>query len=110
MRKQLLALAGVIALSACASTPPPPAPPPHFVAPGFIAASIADPARPEADRARDPDRFPAEMLVFAGVKPGMKIGDLVPGGGYFTRLFSQAVGPSGHVYAYVPDELTKLAK
>jgi predicted methyltransferase len=110
MRKQLLALAGVLALSACATTPPPPPPPAHFTAPPFIAAAIADPARPDADRARDGDRYPDEMLVFAGVRPGMKIGDLVPGGGYFTRLFSAAVGPSGHVYAYVPDELTKLAK
>ncbi|MDB5429660.1 MAG: hypothetical protein JWP35_776 [Caulobacter sp.] len=110
MRKQLLALAGVLALAACATTPAPPPPPPHFLAPPHIAAALADPARPDADRARDGDRYPAEMLAFAGVRPGMKVADLVPGGGYFTRIFSAAVGPNGHVYAYVPDELTKLAK
>jgi hypothetical protein len=56
------------------------------------------------------DRLPGQILAFAGVKSGAKIADLIPGGGYFTRIFSKAVGPKGHVYAYVPDELTKLAK
>lgn len=110
MRKPLIALLGAMALAACATTPPPPPPPAHFVAPPNIAAAVADPARPDADRARDADRFPAEMLAFAGIRPGMRVADLVPGQGYFTRLFSVAVGPGGHVYAYVPDELTKLAK
>jgi len=29
------------------------------------------------------------------VKPGQKVADLIPGGGYFTRLFSRVVGPKG---------------
>jgi predicted methyltransferase len=33
--------------------------------------------------------------------------DLLPGGGYFTRIFSKAVGPAGHVYAIVPEEIAK---
>jgi predicted methyltransferase len=33
--------------------------------------------------------------------------DLIPGGGYFTRIFSKAVGPTGHVYALVPAALAK---
>jgi predicted methyltransferase len=70
-----------------------------------IAAAVADPARPEADRARDANRKPAECLTFAGVKPGDRVADLIPGGGYFTRLFSVAVGPKGYVYAYLPSDL-----
>jgi predicted methyltransferase len=73
-----------------------------------IAAAVADPSRPAADRDRDPERKPAEMLAFAGVAPGMVVVDMLPGGGYFTRLFSDVVGPSGKVIAYVPDEM--LAK
>ena len=69
-----------------------------------IAAAVADPTRPAADRDRDADRKPAEMLGFAGIKPGMVVVDMLPGGGYFTRLFSDAVGPTGKVIAYVPDE------
>jgi predicted methyltransferase len=62
-------------------------------------AAVADKARPEADSKRDADRKPAEMLEFAGVAPGQTVVDLIPGGGYFTRIFSKAVGPKGTVYA-----------
>jgi predicted methyltransferase len=62
-------------------------------------AAVADKARPDADTKRDADRKPAEMLEFAGVKQGQTVVDLIPGGGYFTRLFSKAVGAKGTVYA-----------
>jgi predicted methyltransferase len=64
-----------------------------------IAAAVADPARPQADRDRDADRKPAECIAFAGLKPGQRIADLIPGGGYFTRIFSGVVGPKGQVFA-----------
>jgi predicted methyltransferase len=70
--------------------------------PKAIAAAVADPARPEADRARDADRKPAECVAFAGLKKGDRVADLIPGGGYFTRIFSSVVGPKGHVYAVAP--------
>lgn len=73
-------------------------------------AAISDPARPADDVKRDADRKPAEMLAFAEVKPGGKVVDLIPGGGYFTRLFARAVGPQGTVYAYQPSELDSLYK
>ena len=65
----------------------------------YINAAVADKNRPAADTARDAARKPAEMLEFAGVKPGMTVVDLIPGGGYFTRVFSKAVGEKGTVYA-----------
>lgn len=67
-----------------------------------IAAAVADSARPATDRDRDTNRKPGETLAFAGVKPGDQVGELLPGGGYFTRLLSKTVGPAGHVYAFVP--------
>jgi predicted methyltransferase len=42
--------------------------------------------------------LPAETLAFSGVRPGMVVGEFYPGGGYFTRLLSDVVGPTGHVY------------
>lgn len=48
-------------------------------------------------------------MAFAGVRPGMRVVDLIPQAGYFTRILSKAVGPRGRVYAYVPDELTRQA-
>ncbi|MBS0581227.1 MAG: class I SAM-dependent methyltransferase [Proteobacteria bacterium] len=64
-----------------------------------ITAAVADPARPADDTQRDADRKPAAMLEFAGVRPGETVIDLIAGRGYFTRLFSAAVGPAGKVYA-----------
>jgi predicted methyltransferase len=82
-----------------------------FTAPAFaaktsdnIAAAISDAARPADDKALDAERKPAEMLALAHIRPGMKVMDLVPGGGYFTRLFAKAVGPKGYVYAFQPTE------
>ena len=74
-----------------------------------IAAAILDPSRPSTDTARDANRKPAQTLVFAGVKPGDKIADYAAGSGYFTRLFSVAAGPTGHVYASVPGALFKYS-
>ena len=67
-----------------------------------ITAAVADKGRPAADTALDAARKPAETLEFVGVKPGMTVVELIPGGGYFTRLLSKAVGPKGTVYAVYP--------
>ena len=80
------------AARAAPTTMSPTATSPHIV------AAVANPARPDADKEADARRAPAAMLAFAGVEPGMKVGDMISGGGYFTRLFSGAVGPEGHVY------------
>ena len=67
-----------------------------------ITAAVADPMRPAADTARDANRKPAQILAFVGVKPGDTVVELMPGGGYFTRILAKTVGPKGHVYAVVP--------
>ncbi len=67
--------------------------------PKAVAAAVADPARPQADKDRDANRKPAETVAFAGIKPGDSVVELVPGSGYYTRIFSAVVGAKGHVYA-----------
>lgn len=69
--------------------------------PAYVAAAVADKSRPAADTQRDADRKPAETVAFAGVKPGYQIAELLPGGGYYTRILSKVVGGKGHVYAVV---------
>jgi predicted methyltransferase len=71
--------------------------------PANITAAVADGNRPDTDKQRDANRKPAETLAFLGVKSGEKVAELIPGGGYYTRLLSKAVGPKGHVYALVPE-------
>src|SRR5882757_9625960 len=62
--------------------------------------AVADSGRPAADTARDENRKPAEMLAFGGIAPGKVVVDMLPGAGYFTRIFAKAVEPNGRVYAY----------
>ena len=71
---------------------------------GAYAAALADPARPAADRERDAARKPGELLAFAQIAKGEKVGDFIMGGGYLTRILAAAVGPKGHVYAFQPAE------
>jgi predicted methyltransferase len=97
MKRTILAVAALgLALAAAV--------PADAKTPANIAAAIADKNRPPEDTARDADRKPAEVLEFAGIRPGMKVVDLIPGKGYFTRLFAVAVGPKGYVYAYEASE------
>ena len=69
--------------------------------PNYIQAAVADPSRPSADTQRDAERKPAESMAFASVKPQTVVIELIPGGGYYTRLLSKAVGPKGKLYALV---------
>lgn len=98
MKRTSLFLAGVALLASTALA---------SAQPGVTAqmkAAVADSARPEADTARDANRKPEQMLTFAGVTPGKVVVDMLPGGGYFTRIFAKAVGAEGKVYAVWPTE------
>jgi predicted methyltransferase len=74
------------------------------MSPSAYAGALADPVRTDADKARDEARHTAETLAFAEVMPGQTVGDMIIGGGYFTRVFSAAVGPQGHVVSWQPAE------
>ncbi len=78
--------------------------------PDYVTQAIASKDRPADDVARDTDRHVLALLVFSGARPGDRIADFVPGGGYFTRLFSNLAGPKGHVFAVIPAELGKTPK
>ncbi len=96
-RSLLLTFAAALALSPMAAAQTPPQAPDY-------AAVLASDIRPAEDRARDEARHTAETLAFARVASGQKIADMIIGGGYFTRIFSAAVGPEGRVTAWQPAE------
>ena len=104
MRRVAFVLATVVA--ACGS-PAAEEPQRQFSA-AALQAAIDDPGR-AMHRAADARRKPAELIRFAELKPGDKVLDLIPGDGYFTRIFSKVVGPEGRVYAVWPDNYAKLA-
>jgi predicted methyltransferase len=91
--------AGLCALPAFAQKPTP-----------AITAAVADKGRPEADTKRDADRKPADVVAFAGVKPGMTVAELFPGGGYYTRILSKTVGPKGKLFLLTPAEMKDRAR
>ena len=66
--------------------------------PAHVLAVVGAADRSEADRALDAGRRPAELLAFAGIAPGMRVAELMAGGGYTAELLARAVGPSGQVY------------
>ena len=71
--------------------------------PDYVAKAVADPGRAQ-DVKDDERRKGAELVAFSGAKPGDRVLELIPGGGYFTRVFSKVVGPKGRVYAVWPKE------
>lgn len=61
---------------------------------------------PPPDALSDPSMKGSEVIAFIGVKPGDKVADIVAG--RFVRALSQAVGPTGKLYAIEPTEVTKV--
>ena len=73
-----------------------------------VAKALAGPGR-ASQRDNDARRHPAELVGMSGVHAGQRVLDLIPGGGYWTRIFSKIVGPKGKVYAVWPEAYGKLA-
>src|SRR5262245_15505452 len=67
-----------------------------------LTGALAVPSRPQADRDRDADRKPADLMIFFGVEKGMTAVDVMASGGYVTEVLSITVGPTGKVYAQNP--------
>lgn len=51
--------------------------------------------QPEENQARYDARHPQETLEFFGIAPGMKVGEALPGGGWYTKILVPYLGPKG---------------
>ncbi len=95
---------GATAVAADAPATPTAAPAAPYTIPkgtaGYIRKAIENPMRPEAQKADDVNRKPAELLTLSGVKPGDQIVEFASFGQYFTQMLSDIAGPKGNVYMY----------
>lgn len=92
-----------LALAACTTAAPVEKGPPALGVADY-APILADAGRPEADRADDAARKPAEVLAFAKIRPGDTILELEGGRGWYSDILSTAVGPTGKLYIQYPPE------
>jgi len=80
-----------------------PAPPAALSAADY-ASILADPLRPAEDLKDDAARKPADVLAFAGLRPGQTVLEMEGGRGWFSFLISRAIGPEGRLIVQYPPE------
>lgn len=90
INRTLLALALTSALAACQTT---------TTSTESFASQLVNSDRPDADKARDIGRKPAEVMNFFGIEEGMTVLEVLSSGGYYTEILSQRVGNNGKVIA-----------
>ena len=66
-----------------------------------LKAALAADIRTSAEVARDRNRKPLETLNFFQLKDNMKVLELVPGGGWYTKLLAPVLIENGEYYVSV---------
>ncbi|MEZ6029668.1 MAG: methyltransferase domain-containing protein [Hyphomonadaceae bacterium] len=74
------------------------------------ATTVSAAGRMSADYERDAVRKPADVLAFSRIGPGKTVFEMEAGAGYYTELFSRAVGASGAVTMQSPKEFERFYK
>jgi predicted methyltransferase len=64
--------------------------------------AIAGSHRPATDRARDQYRHPRETLLFFGLRPNQTVVEIMPTGGWYTRIIAPVVRNHGRYVAAMP--------
>lgn len=66
-----------------------------------ITAAMEADVRTEAEVARDRNRKPVETLAFFGLRDDMRVIELLPGGGWYTKLLAPALRENGELYVAI---------
>jgi hypothetical protein len=66
-----------------------------------IMAAMADDIRTEAEIARDKNRKPVETLEFFRLKDDMRVLELMPGGGWYTKILAPTLRENGELYVAI---------
>ncbi len=77
----------------------------------WLTQAVNSPLRTAEEKARDINRRPVETLQFFGLQPNMRVVELMPGGGWYSKILSAALADSGELYISfgtdrVPEELS----
>ena len=70
-----------------------------FASAAFSGQSLEDVLSAQEDdvKARYEYRHPKETLEFFGIEPGMKVGEALPGGGWYSKILLSYLGAEGHL-------------
>ncbi len=63
-----------------------------------VEGALAAENRPQADRDRDRNRRPLQTLKFFGLQDDMRVLELLPGGGWYTRVLGPVLADNGKLY------------
>lgn len=63
-----------------------------------LKTALAAEIRTDAERERDRNRRPVDTLRFFGLRDDMKIVELIPGGGWYTKLLAPVVKENGEYF------------
>ncbi|MDJ0905584.1 MAG: hypothetical protein QNI96_06160 [Woeseiaceae bacterium] len=66
-----------------------------------VEAAMTAEGRPEADIARDRNRMPLRTLQFLGLEDDMRVLELLPGGGWYTRILAPVLAENGQLYVAI---------
>ncbi len=72
-----------------------------------ITAAMMDEGRTEAEVARDGNRKPVETLEFFGLKDDMRVLELMPGGGWYTKILAPTLREKGELYVAIGTNTVK---
>ncbi len=63
-----------------------------------LKTAMANDIRTDAETSRDKNRKPSETLEFFGLRDDMKVVELLPGGGWYTKLLAPVLADKGRLY------------
>jgi len=66
-----------------------------------IEKSLKNKLRTDTEITRDSERKPLETLEFFGFEPDMRVVELLPGGGWYTKVLANALKKDGQLYVAV---------
>ncbi len=66
-----------------------------------LEAAMASDTRNEAERARDANRMPVETLEFFGLQENMRVLELLPGAGWYTKLLAPVLADDGKLFVAI---------